>query len=94
MNKYEVMLIIKPDLSEEEKKNLFNQINEVITKNSGSVSSANIWQEKRKLCFTIKKQQEGTYYLVDFSGPREAVDKLKYAFKLNDNILRALITRP
>lgn len=92
MHKYEVMFIIKPALSEEERKNLFNQISEAIVKNNGNVAKANIWGEKRKLYFPIKKQGEGIYYLVNFSAPPEAIAKLRYAYKLNENILRVLIT--
>jgi len=94
MNKYEAMFIIKPDLSEEDRKTLFSQIQEAIVKNNGQVTNAVIWAEKRKLIFPLKKQQEGVYYLVNFSAPAEAITKLKYTFKLNEQILRVLILRP
>lgn len=92
MNKYEGMFIVKPDLSEDEKKSLFAQIAEVIQKNNGKVTSANIWAEKRPLAYSIKKHREGTYYLMDFSSPPEAIGEIRYAFKLNEQILRVLIT--
>jgi len=94
MNKYEAMFIIKPDLSEDDRKALFAQIQETVVKNSGEVINAAIWAEKRKLVFPLKKQQEGVYYLVNFTVPSEAITKLKYAFKLNELILRVLILRP
>jgi len=93
MNKYEAMFIIKPDLSEEERKILFNQISESITKNQGTVSKASIWSEKKKLCFPINKSQEGVYYLVDFSIAPDAVSVLRHIYKLNEYILRVLIGR-
>jgi small subunit ribosomal protein S6 len=92
MNKYEAMFIIKPTLSEEERKTLFNQISEVITKNGGAVSKSAVWSEKRKLYFTIKKFQEGVYYLVNFNSPSAAITKLEQAYKINENILRVLIS--
>ena len=94
MNKYEAMFIIKPDLSEDDKKALFAQIQDAITKNGGQLATGAVWSEKRKLIFPIKKQQEGTYYLVNFSVPSEAITKLKYTFKLNEQLLRVLILRP
>lgn len=93
MNRYEAMLIVKPDLSEDEKKNLFNQIGEAVTKNKGEVSQAGVWAEKRKFWFVIKKQHEGTYYLMKFSIPPAAVVELRNIYKLNENILRVLITK-
>jgi small subunit ribosomal protein S6 len=95
MNKYEAMFIVKPDLSEEEKKSLFAVISEAISKNNGSVTNAAVWSEKRKMTFTLKRQQEGIYYLVNFDldAGAEALSKIKYAFKLNESILRVMILR-
>lgn len=92
MNKYEAMFIIKPTLSEEEKKTLLNQINEVVVKNNGSVLKSNIWSEKKRLCFPINKFQDGVYYLVNFSVLPEAIKNMRHTYKLNENILRVLIT--
>jgi hypothetical protein len=39
MNKYEAMLIVKPDLSDEDKKALFKQVDEAVTKNGGQIPS-------------------------------------------------------
>ena len=92
MKKYEAMFILKPDLNEEAKKTLFNQLGEAITKNGGSVTQASVWTEKKKLYFPLKKQHEGLYYLVNFSSPTEAVVKINHAYKLNEDVLRVLIT--
>ncbi len=92
MNKYEAMFIVKPTLSEEEKKTLFAQIGETITKQGGEVARAAVWAEKKRLYFTLKKFQEGTYYLVNFSVAPEAIVKIRHAYRLNEQILRVLIT--
>jgi len=93
MNKYEAMFIVRPDLSEEDKKNLFNQIAEAITKNKGEVAKAMVWSERRKLWFVIKKQLEGIYYLVEFTVAPSAIQEIRRNYKLNENILRVLISR-
>lgn len=87
------MFIIKSDLSEEEKKTLFNQINDTIIKNNGVVIKASVWQDKRKLCYPIKKYQEGLYYLMNFNLTPLVITKIKSVYKLNENILRFLITK-
>ena len=92
MKKYEAMFIVKPDLAEEEKKALFNQIQELITKNNGSILQSSVWAERRKLYFTIKKCREATYYLVNFTLGPEAITKISHAYSLNENILRVLIS--
>ncbi len=90
MHKYEAMFIIKPTLSEEERNILFNQISDAIVKNGGAITKAAIWSEKRKLYFTIKKFQEGVYYLVNFNIAPAAIVKIGQAYKINENILRVL----
>ncbi|TBR20315.1 30S ribosomal protein S6 [bacterium] len=91
MNKYEGLFIVKPDLSEDERKKVFDQIADSITKNNGKVNSANIWSEKRKLTFPIKKFQDGLYYVVDFNMPPEGITKINYAYKLSESVIRFLI---
>jgi len=93
MNKYEALFIIKPDLSEEERKNLFNQINEAVSKNQGNVSQGSVWAERKKLFSTIGKCREGLYYLLNFSVTPSAIKEINHAYKLNENILRVLITK-
>jgi len=92
MNKYEAMFIVKPDLSEEEKKSLFNQISDTVAKNQGTVDSAAVWAERKKLLFPLKRNLEGMYYLMNFSIGPSAITDIRRAYKLNENILRVLIT--
>lgn len=93
MNKYEAMVIVKPDLSDEDKKKLFKQIDDAVSKNSGVIAQSGVWAEKRKLYFPINKFMEGIYYLVSFTGPSSAIKEMRSIYKLNENILRVLFTR-
>ncbi|MDD3087088.1 MAG: 30S ribosomal protein S6 [Candidatus Omnitrophica bacterium] len=93
MNKYEAMFIVRPDLSEEEKNTLFQQLNDVVTKHSGIVNQGAIWSEKRKLYFPIKKYMEGIYYLLSFSLNPLVIKDIRHAYKLNESILRVLISK-
>ena len=93
MNKYEGMFIIKPDLGEEEKKTIFGQINDSVSKNNGQIIESSVWAEKRKFCFPIKKCLDGLYYLVVFSMQPAGIKELRHAYTLNENILRVMVTR-
>ena len=92
MNKYEVMFIVKPDLSEEEKKNLFDQIGAVITKHEGKISDASVWADKKKLFFPLKRFTSGLYYLVNCVSPAHAISRMSHEFRLNEGILRFMFT--
>ena len=93
MNTYEGMFLILARLDEKGKNAVFDQIKQSITKNEGDVISSRIWAEKRMLSFAIKKQKEATYYLVNFKLKSDSVDKIIQDYRLNENILRVLITR-
>ena len=93
MNKYEAMFIIKPDVTEEEKKTILTQLNDIIVKNKGAVTEAAVWAERRKLTFPIKKYQEGIYYLMIFDAPPDSITNIKYLYRVNESVLRVLITR-
>ena len=93
MNKYEAMIIVSPDLSEEDKKTATAQIGDAVVKYKGEVTSLAPWSEKRKFYFPIKKHAEGVYYLMNFQAPSAAIAELKVAYGLNEYILRVLISR-
>jgi small subunit ribosomal protein S6 len=93
MNKYEAMVIVRADISDDDRKAAFQQVNDAIAKQKGEISQSGVWSERRKLCFPIKKQPEGVYYLVQFSAPSAAVRELENIYRLNEQLLRVLITR-
>jgi small subunit ribosomal protein S6 len=93
MNSYEVMFIVKPDLSEEERKTLFGQLGDMVTKNAGTITNSLVWSERRKLYFKLGKYHEGVYYLLNFSLDPQAIKELRQLYKLNENVLRTLFTR-
>ena len=93
MNKYEGMYIIRPDLKEEDVKNVFKAIQEAVVKNGGSVQKEESWG-KKALAYPVAKFTEGYYYKLDFTSPAAAVSKLEATCKLqNETILRTMITR-
>ena len=93
MNKYEAMVIMKPDLNEEARTTLCKQTEEQITKNQGIIESAKVWAEKYRIAFRIKKFDDGLYYVINFQSDPLAIVKIKQAWRLNDNILRFLILK-
>ena len=93
MNTYEAMFLIDAKLDEKSANAIFDQIKEAVTKNEGNIISSRIWAEKRRLNFPIKKHQEATHYLVNFKLQPHLIDKIRQAYRLNENILRVLITK-
>ena len=91
MKKYEGMFIVKPDMNKEDLQKIESSIEDVIKKNGGNIENFQKWA-RRRLAYEIKKYVEGEYYLCNFEAePREIV-KIESLYRLNDNILRTLIT--
>ena len=54
MNNYEGIFIIKPDLKEEDVKNVFKSVSDAVTKNGGNIKKEESWG-KRQLVYPVKK---------------------------------------
>ena len=91
MKKYEGMFIVKPDMNKEELDNTVKAIENTIVKHEGRVERCQKWAERR-LSYSIKKYTEGKYYLCDFEAEPKSISGLKNDYRLNENILRVLIT--
>ena len=92
VNNYEILFIIKPDLKDEELKNVTKGIADSVTKNGGTIKKEENWG-KKQLVYPVKKAKEGYYYKLDFTAPTAAITKLEEAYRLNSDILRTMITR-
>ncbi len=92
MKEYEIMLIVSPDLTEDELKSEIEKIKNSASKNRGEAAELNVWQ-RRQLAYPIKKFSEGVYLLGLFKLPQGAPRELSKEWKLNPNILRVLILK-
>jgi small subunit ribosomal protein S6 len=100
MKEYEAMLILKPDLQAEELNKVSQELQETIKKEKGEIVSAQKWSDKRPLAYELRvpatgghvKYKDGIYFLLTFKINTAAIAKLNQSLKLNDNVLRTLIT--
>lgn len=90
MRNYELMLLLDPNLQEEDSKALLDQIQQTIKTNQGNIIKLNQWG-KRKLAYEIKKFQEAIYTIIDFELEPERLADLEKSIKFNEKILRYLI---
>ncbi len=93
MRKYEMMVIIDPELKEEEIKNNIEKLKEIINKDEkGKIESIDEWG-KRELAYEIKHKREGYYVIYYFESEPEILEDLKKELRLNKSFLRGLIVR-
>ena len=91
MNKYELVLIFKPELSEEDRNTVFSRIQQVIDEN-GKLKEVHDWG-KRKLAYEINYIKEGYYYIVNFDLDPQFVKEIERRCRLFDQIIRYMVVR-
>lgn len=92
MENYEGIFIVKPEIKDEDAKGVFKVISDSVIKNGGTVKKEELWG-KRPLASLVKKSKEGHYFKLDFSAPTSVIAKLEDIYKMNNDILRVMITR-
>ncbi len=92
MNQYEIAVLYHPDLEVDLSK-AEEKVAKIITSNGGKVVKTDNWG-KRKLAYTIKKQEFGVYVFYTAEIPGEGVKKLESTLNITDEVIRYLIVRP
>jgi small subunit ribosomal protein S6 len=92
MNRYEVTLIIRPDVDQEGQEALIARFSEILTADGGQVDNVDSWG-RRHLAYPIKKVQEGFYYFIQGQFATSVLPELDRSIKLTESILRHMVIR-
>jgi small subunit ribosomal protein S6 len=92
MAQYEIAVLYHPDLEVDLSK-AEEKVTKIFTANGGIVIGTDNWG-KRKLAYTIKKQEYAVYvfYTVEMAG--EGVKKVESTLNITDEVIRYLISKP
>ncbi|MFD1860158.1 30S ribosomal protein S6 [Aeromicrobium camelliae] len=93
MRKYEVMVILDPDLDERTVAPSLDTYLNVVRQDGGTVDNVDIWG-RRRLAYEINKKSEGIYAVVDLSAEPATVKELDRQLSLNESVVRIKVTRP
>ena len=93
MREYELLYMIRTDITEEQTEATIAKFEGIMTANGVEITNVDRWG-KRKLAYIIdKKHRDGFYVLVKFNGTPEAVKELDRLMKIDETVLRHMITR-
>ena len=90
MNKYELVYIVDAHAPQSTKDEIAKQVADAFTKSEIKLVNSQMWLDRHKMSFPIKKIMEGTYYLLNFEAKSSALAKLQGILRLNEQILRFL----
>jgi small subunit ribosomal protein S6 len=89
---YEVMLIVIPELDEEQVENTVGRFRTIIERTGGEVGEVNNWG-RRKLAYEIDHRADGFYYVMEFTTGERTLPELKRILRVSDDILRHMIVK-
>lgn len=91
MQKYELTVLVHPDLESEIDKTT-STITSLVTDNGGKIVREDNWG-KKKLAYAIKKEDFAIYVAFDIELPPEAPLKISNALNIADYALRYLLVK-
>lgn len=91
MSKYEMMLILKPDLIDEEVKTVLEKVKKNLGK-SGRILKTEPWG-KRKLAYPVDKLTEGIYTVLELEMDPSRLSSLNQMLCRDEDVVRSMVTR-
>jgi len=92
MRRYELMLVLRPDVADDRSQAVIDRTTRSIVGAGGQIVKVAPWG-RRRLAYPIDRQREGSYHIILFEAPSEAVAELERGLLITEELLRHLITR-
>jgi small subunit ribosomal protein S6 len=86
------MVILNPELGEEELTAATQRIGEQIGARGGEVEKVDTWGRRRML-YPIKHSRDGHYVVYNFRSEPQALNELEAAWRIQEDVLRHLVIR-
>jgi small subunit ribosomal protein S6 len=91
MRRYELMLLLRPDLEDDKLQSAVEKVTRAIVNAGGSLSKVSPWG-KRRLAYDIGQFREASYFLIHFDIEPVQVRGIERGLLISEEILRHLVT--
>jgi small subunit ribosomal protein S6 len=92
MRRYELMLVVRPDVADDRSQALVDRTTRGIATSGGQIVKVAPWG-RRRLAYPIDRHREGSYHIILFEAPSSAIIELEHTLLITEEVLRHLITR-
>lgn len=89
---YEAVIMMDPNCTEEDQKELFKKNKGIIESFAGEVNHVDTWG-KRRLANPIENKTRAYYFHTTFTASPDAIRELERTMLINDKVLRAVHSR-
>jgi small subunit ribosomal protein S6 len=92
MRNYEIIFIVRPDVTEEDVDKLIAQMEGVVAGTGGKLEKVEKLG-RRRLAYRVQKQREGIYVLFRLQGSGDTVKEFERRLKVIDTVIKYLTVR-
>lgn len=92
MNEYELMVVMHPDIPEEDVPAAIERVTNAVTSRGGEVTDVNAWG-RRRLAYPIKRQVEGNYLVTNIRLDPARCREVESTLMISEDVLRHLLIR-
>jgi small subunit ribosomal protein S6 len=89
---YELMFIVRPDMTEEDLDKLISTLSAVVPPSGGSVQKVDK-MGKRRLAYTVRRFHEGIYVLMVVEGGGAVIHELERRLRVTEPVIKFLTVR-
>ena len=90
MRRYELMLLFRPDLEDDQLQSAVERVTRAIVNAGGSLSKISPWG-KRRLAYPIQHHRDASYFLIHFDIEPAEVRGIERGLLISEDILRHLV---
>ena len=90
MSRYELMLLFRPDLEDDQLQSAVERVTRAIVNAGGALTKISPWG-KRRLAYPIQHHRDASYFLIHFDIEPAEVREIERGLRLSEEILRHLV---
>jgi small subunit ribosomal protein S6 len=92
VRRYELMLVLRPDAPDERASAVIDRTTRYVVAEGGQIVKVAPWG-RRRLAYPIERYREGSYHIIVFESPAEAIAELERSLQITEDVLRYLVVR-
>ena len=92
MRRYELMLVLRPDAPEDRISAVLERTTRHVTETGGQIVKMAPWG-RRRLAYQIDRYRDGSYHILHFDAPPEAIADLERTLLITEEVLRHMLVR-
>lgn len=92
MRRYELMLVLRPDAPDDRASAVIDRTTRQVVAAGGQIIKVAPWG-RRRLAYPIERYRDGSYHILVFESPAEAIAELERGLEITEEVLRHLVVR-